>query len=796
MLYKTLNLFANLFLRKKYFFIGVSLAFNIFLVYFSLQVKFDNSIWLEDSNIHKKSKDRLYKIFDKGEELVLGIDLGRDYFNPRWIQIVGKITEEIEKEDGVVDVKSPLNATVILKKNGVMNIISYKKAMEQGLISSIQEYKNKFTDSNYYGQLVSKDYEKIAIVVKIKAPIKDNNHDRRTAIMKAADRILSLHISSALSESHSTQKGDFRKHVHYTGEVTLSQVLVAYTQKDLALLLPLSIVLILLFLFLIYRKLAEVLIIIYISLISITLSFFIFFLFGFPMNAISISLPILMLDISYGLSIYVFNRWHETFGIIQDEREAIATTFREVWKPCLFTILAAAIGFGSFYHSELIPLSNYSACSVVVILLCFPIVVSHLYYFLSFASFYRLERFQKERYAWIKRFYIKSYYKFTLPFRYLLLSFSVLILGLTIYSFNFIRTETNFIDAFFTKKNPVRKDFNFVDQYLGGTGATDILVSTKEKDHFKKRSSLEKLMGLEEVFLKNEVVNSMRSYLTPLSMMHKAFSSQTSDSIKNEPKTTRQQLPTEKNDLPVNDAQLAQEVLFMEFSRGDKQSDVLSPYVNFNYTDSRIHLQTPNLNSERAEKLKNYINKNLKDDSEYTYSVTGSSMYFQALSEYVNETQIESILISLIIAIVFFVLQFGFKLGMIGLLPNVIPILMTVSLIVLLGMPFDFATVIIFSISFSMCVDDTLHFMHFYKNQKKIEPYNADKRIEAMLSTLGRPAFFTSSLFLLGISVFILSDLVVLVKFGIFTLNSLLFDYLSNIFILPAFIKIFDNSKT
>ena len=368
-----------------------------------------------------------------------------------------------------------------------MNILTYKKALDDKLISNLDEYKKIFIKSNYYGQLVSKDFTKIAIAVKIKAPIKENNHERRTKILKATDRIINNNFNKIINSDIGNNITKFLKeNIHYTGEVTLSQVLVDYTQKDLIVLLPLSVILILFYLFLIYRKISEVLVIIYISLVAVSISFAVFFLLNFPLNAISISLPILILDITYGLSIYIFNRWHETSNTITDESDAIKITFKETWKPSLFTILAAAIGFGSFYHSELIPLSNYSACSVVVILLCFPMILINLWYFLTFAKFYKLKRVQEEKHNWIKNFYIKSYYKFTVPYRYPLLIFSILLLLLTIYSFKFIKTETNFIDAFFKKDNIVRKDFDFVDKYLGGTGAVDIIISTKEENYFKK----------------------------------------------------------------------------------------------------------------------------------------------------------------------------------------------------------------------------------------------------------------------------------------------------------------------
>ena len=782
--------------NKKIILLFVSLVLNGGFLFFTLGTKFDNSVWLPEENAHKKNKDYLYKEFTRGEDLVIAIDLGVDFFQPRFIAYFSKITKELEEEEGVVEVKNPLSATTIIQHNKVMQILSFEEALEQKIIPDLRAYKRRFTQSEYYGQLLSKDYQKLAIVVKIKAPLAEYNYERRDRIRKAARRILDSNLQGSLKSHLKKDENRGLGSIHWTGEVVLNHALAQYTQKNLALLLPILFVLLFLLLYFVFGRLLEVLVILYISLSVLSLSFAVFVLRGYPMTAISISLPILVLVIAIADAIHIFNRWYELSAKISNPKDALAQTVRETWMPCLLTSVTTAIGFGSFYFSELIPLRNFGEVSLIVILLAYLIIVSHSWLFIYFYAA-RLQKKNAELYPRLSRFLLSSYTSFSSRVPYLILAFFLLLIAVSIYGFRFIRTETNFLDVFFKKNSVIYQDFNYVDEELGGTGAVDILLRAKDKEVFKEVESLHFLEAAQKDFLAYKQTKHMRSYLTPLRMVHSEFAIDLG-----EKKNTR--------NLPHSKEQLAQELLFLEFSRGEQKNDVLSSYIDFDYTNSRIHLQTPNLNSSAAKEITLYIEEKLnklgavhRNKSEekkgapakYEYTIAGGSIYFQILGDYIIDTQVLSILITLGIIWLLFTIEFRFKLATLGVLANTLPILLTCSIIIYLDIPFDFATVLISSVSFAMCVDDSIHFLHLYNIRKKELP-DFDERIKHVISHIGQPIFFTSVLFSCGFIVFAFSDLVILIKFGIFTLLSLVFAFIANIIFLPAFLKLADSKSS
>ncbi len=679
-----------LFSLKKYLFLFLFFIVNVGLIWLSLYTKFDNSVWLDEKNPHQINKDYLYTEFDHGEELVVAIDLATDFFQQKFIDLFGQITKEIEDQDGVVEVKTPLTATTIIQHKKIMEILSFEDALNKNIIPNIKAYKERFTQSDYYGRLLSKDYQKAVLIIKIEAPIEEYNHYRREKIVKFVNTLLAKH--------------EELKKNHFSGAVRLNQALARYTHDDLFILLCIALALICFLLYFIFHNIFRVCVIVYVALTALALSFAIFVLFGYSMTSVGVALPVLILVIAVADVIHIFNRWDDIstqFSVFDNQREILLRTIQETWLPCLLTSVTTAVGFGSFYFSELIPLSQFAKVSLVVIVFSYVIIVSHLWLCLWIFPNVLRKQSLKMGHPYLEQMLLRIY-QFSLKAHTWIIASLVLLAVLGIYSFSFLYTETNLLDVFFKKDSVVYQDFEYVDEHLGGTGAIDLIVRSKKKETFREIVSLQGHQTIEETMLDYGQVNYMQSYLTPLRMIHKEFARDG-------------QL---KGDLPTNEGQLAQELLFLEFSRGEKNNDVLSTYVDFDYSNSRIHIQTPNLNSLAASKARRYIEEHVKLPPSQKYDIAGSSMFFEILGNYVIDTQIASILVTIVFIWLSFMFHFGFRLSIAGVVANVLPVLLSTAMINYLGIPFDFATVLISSVSFGLCVDDTIHFLHFYKLQK------------------------------------------------------------------------------
>ena len=358
--------------------------------------------------------------------------------------------------------------------------------------------------------------------------------------------------------------------------------------------------------------------------------------------------------------------------------------------------------------------------------------------------------------------------------------------------FRYVYTETNFLNVFFKKSSATRKGFDYVDDHLGGVGGFDLLAQSSEKDTFSKMAAFKHFARWKKELARHSLINSSQSYLEPVSMMHRELSLDS----KGKPGRTLFSDGGEREAMyPQSNRQLAQELLFLEFSRNDEDRGVLASYVNFDYSNARFHVQTPNLSSAQLGKLFAFVRELIPEKVDgLRVFLTGDSFYFYKLSQYILSTQFISILFTLFLIWVCFGFYFGFALGTLGMVPNVIPVLFTMGSIPLLKMPYDFATVLIGSVSLGLCVDNSIHFLHYYK-MKRGAGLSLKESVNLTLRHLGRPIFFTTVLFSIAFTVFLFSDLVILLKFGLFTLIALFLALLSNVLVLPAFLFWWERGK-
>ena len=720
------------------------------------KITFDNSRWFADSHPQKKNKDYLNQEFEKGEAIIFVAKLKKSFFTPDIIESVKKSTAEIEKLSNVVEIKTPLNATIALSERDSLYVIPFQSALERSIIPDLANYQKKLVESSYYKRLISEDFKQIAFVVKINLDDVTNKFEIRQFVISQVLKILKKDVNL--------------QNLALAGEGELNYKLDLQSRENLKLLLPLSFFIMLLLLAFIFRSFIYVFIVSITSFLCLLLSLSIFVLQNHPLNVIGLALPVLILVIVTADSIHIIARFNKLLLkeqlVSKVTLQAANQAIKQTYLPCLGTSLTTAIGFGSFYFSELIPLKNFGIDAMLAILLSYLVIImatwSLLYIFQN-----RLAKQKPTNYYFLFKL-ANSCVWFSQKYKRIISWATIILIGALLFNLKNIFIETNFLDVFFPKKSEIYQNFLFVDKHLSGTGAIDILLKTKDDKNFRNFTEFEKIKNITAELKDLKRVTTIQSYLDPVNMIHK-------------------ELKKDGTPLPDNDEELEQELLFLEFSRGDKQTDVISPHMIFDYSESRIHLQTPNLNSSKINILKNEVLAILKKYPQLQTILAGSSIFFHSLSEEVLKTQITSIIITLSITWLIFLFLFGFKLGTIGIIPSIFPVLVTSGLMIILKIPFDFAAIMIGSISFGLCVDDTIHLLHYFKRSQGTIP----DRLLSSARTLCSPLAFTTVLFCLGFGVFLASDLVVLFRFGLFTFVTILSAFFATIIILPALISNF-----
>ena len=311
--------------------------------------------------------------------------------------------------------------------------------------------------------------------------------------------------------------------------------------------------------------------------------------------------------------------------------------FEPLWLPCFITSITTAVGFGSFATSSIIPLNQYGIQSFLVMLFSYIIVMTGVPFLLRLIppkvrSVEDVALFPSLLSSLL--LFIQTHTK-KIVFVALLFT---LIVSQALWK---AETETSFISVFFKKAHPVRQNVEFVDHQLTGSGRLDVLIRATQADAFKSIDTFHDIRQRVTKSLGYSLIKGVQDVTVPVHMIHQAF---------NNAKTA----------YPNSNDELEQELLFLEFSRGETKTDVLSSVVDFNYQNTRIEFITDQLPTSKIKEVISILTETFADVDYGNISITGSQFLSYVLGEYVLQSQFITVLITLSFVWVLFISIFVF----------------------------------------------------------------------------------------------------------------------------------------
>ena len=136
----------------------------------------------------------------------------------------------------------------------------------------------------------------------------------------------------------------------------------------------------------------------------------------------------------------------------------------------------------------------------------------------------------------------------------------------------------------------------------------------------------------------------------------------------------------------------------------------------------------------------------------------------------------------------------SFRMILVSLIPNLLPLIITAGLMGFLGVPIKPSTILVFSIAFGISVDDTIHFLAKYRQELLTNHWKIRKSVFAALRETGVSMFYTSIVLFFGFSVFTISSFGGTVALGALVSVTLVFAMLANLLLLPSLLLSLEKS--
>ncbi|MEE2787138.1 MAG: efflux RND transporter permease subunit [Myxococcota bacterium] len=337
--------------------------------------------------------------------------------------------------------------------------------------------------------------------------------------------------------------------------------------------------------------------------------------------------------------------------------------------------------------------------------------------------------------------------RFTLVFgSVLILAFALSMLQLRVY-----HNPMSWLDA----QHPLSVAFEVMDHHLGGNASIDLLVDGPSGSGLRDLGLMKGLERLE---------NHMKSYRHPDYGLIVGPTMSVSAVVK----ATQRALNDGRPDayrLP-DDARGISDSLFLFENQGPVQ---LRRLATNDLQRGRVTYRLKWLEADAYGPLADHLEQGIESYIPSNSSVRPTGTAFTLLStigrlitDLGRSFGVACILITLLL-----IIQLrSLKMGLIAMVPNLVPIIFVMGFMGLVGIPIDLVNILIASIAIGIAVDDTIHLLHHFKVHH--EQYgNVEAAIRNAFDHAGRAMVSTTIILGLGFLVFIFATIDNIMRFGL-----------------------------
>jgi predicted RND superfamily exporter protein len=176
-------------------------------------------------------------------------------------------------------------------------------------------------------------------------------------------------------------------------------------------------------------------------------------------------------------------------------------------------------------------------------------------------------------------------------------------------------------------------------------------------------------------------------------------------------------------------------------------------------------------------------------------TITGMSAVITRTMGATIESMAQSYTLALILITPLMMLLIGsLRSGLVSMVPNLVPILMTLGLMVLADIGLDMFTLMFGCIAIGLAVDDTIHLIAGFRRYLA-QTGDPARAVDLALETTGRALLFTSIVLTLGFLVFLFSTMGNLRNFGLLTAFAIGTAFLLDITATPALLVLVTRNR-
>ena len=337
-----------------------------------------------------------------------------------------------------------------------------------------------------------------------------------------------------------------------------------------------------------------------------------------------------------------------------------------------------------------------------------------------------------------------------------------------------IQIDTDFI-SFFLDDDPVKTDFDAVNRLMTGVVPIYVLVSGSEEGSFREPSTLR---TIEQLQAELEAIPGVTQVLSSVDLIRLA-----NQAMKEGDEAALR--------IPDTRREVAEATFLIPKSK-------LRRFSTSNHSRGNLIVRSDRSGSQALRAVEAEIRVVLDrvglpvglagsaGSAGFTSNVTGNSILLNHGADQIAGNQAMQVGLAVGTILVLIVVVFrSLRVGLISMVPNVVPVLIFFGILGAGVAPLTLPTSLIGCIALGIAIDDTMHFLVAYLYQRS-GGKSPEEAARHCIQKVGRPIVMTSIMLVVGFLVILASGFATLREFGYLTALTMAICLTTDLILLPA----------
>ncbi len=729
----------------------------------NLTMTSDYRVFFSKTNPELVASDHFERTYTSNDSALIAIKpVEGDIFQNEILSLLTEVTERSWQLPYVIRVDSPINFQRIEAVGDDITIGNLVPTVPSRSLEELNALrKTAMAQPLLVERLVSVDGKTAGILLTLKFPGEEHSLHLPDAIHA---------IRTFLAELRADHPG---VHFAVTGMAPLTYAMDEITIRELTLLLPLMLLVLTVIMLILLRSISAVLATLLVVSLSAAGAMGFAGFVGIKLTTASVVAPIIILTVSVADSIHLISSLLEERRDGRDLHAAIAEALRVNAEPIFLTSLTTAIGFLSLNFADSPPFRDLGNITTVGVLIAWVLSMTLLPSLLVLFGIRQPSRRKRDN-DWVD-----SMADFVVLNRRPILFITAGFALTTLISISLNTLDDRFLN-WFDPSMEARRDADFVTDNLTGPYQIEFSLASRLNASIAEPDYLTDVEAFGNWLSEQPGVAHVYSVPDVMKRLNQAMNGGNPEFFR----------------LPEQADLAAQYLLLYELSLPYGLD--LTTQMNLDKSASRLTVTTLAISSAETRDIKYRAEQWLRLNTNFIEpaEATGTSIMFAFVSKRVIESMLygTGFAILLISATILITLR-NIKIGLLSLLPNILPVTITFGIWGLLVGEIGIIGSTIAASTLGLVVDDTVHFLSKYHRARKEHRLSTHDGIRFAFEHVGRAMITTTFVLAAGFYVLTFSNFLMNWQMGVLTIMTILTALILDLLLLPAILMWLDREK-